>query len=86
MKAESESDYDLSDCESGDDSECKVTQVKCVGNNKWKLEDGNQCRACKTDKECLNIKKGNKCKDGVCLKEMLFFGLDQNCYFIMIVI
>ena len=66
------------ECQSGEGSECRITQLKCVGNDKWKMDVRPRCRPCKTDSECIRVRRGNKCTEGVCMKEMLLIGLSQE--------
>ena len=65
------------ECKSSGAKDCREVRLKCLGNDMWNL-DRNLCRSCKTDDECVRIKKGNKCRKGVCVKEMLLVGLSQE--------
>ena len=67
------------ECKSPESSvECQLTQLQCVGNDKWEIKERPQCRSCTNDTECFNIGKGNKCRQGACVKELLLIGLSRE--------
>ena len=67
------------ECKSPESSvECRLTQLQCVGNDKWGIKERPQCRSCTNDTECFNIGKGNKCRQGTCVKELLLIGLSRE--------